>query len=141
MATSGPREGRSKLMTGVQVGAFVLLFLATFAALFIAQKVKSEPALVQIKRWPSPHFSPLNPNPRRRVSRFSFWLKQTDYVTVSIVDAKGNEIRRLGSHVFVHRYRPRHFAWNAMTNEGKLAPNGIYYIRVDLLHQQRSITL
>lgn len=124
-----------------QIGAFVLLFAATFAALFIAQRIKATPALIQIRHVSRPLFWPLDPNPRKRFWRLSLQLKKQDRITVGIVDSNGTEIRRLGTAITALRYRPLHFKWDGRTNAGRLASDGAYHARIGLSRQKRSMTI
>ena len=72
---------------------FVLLVVATFAAFFVAQRLKSAPQVAVIKKV-TRHFSP-NGDGRRDVSRIRVRVRKDDDVTISIVDANGTEVKRL----------------------------------------------
>ena len=74
---------------------FVLLVAATFAAFFVAQRLKSAPQVAAIKKM-TRHFSP-NGDGRRDVAGIRVRVRKDDDVTISIVDDTGTEVRRLAS--------------------------------------------
>ena len=76
---------------------FVLLVAATFAAFFVAQRLKSAPQVAVITQM-TRHFSP-NGDGRRDVSRIVVRVREDDDVTLTIVDAANNDVRRLATGV------------------------------------------
>jgi hypothetical protein len=120
---------------------FAVLALATFGAFFVAQRLKHNPAVVQDFHRSPAAFSPNNDG-RLDSERITFAVKQPDDVTVDIVDHTGEPIRRLVSdrHLAAYRKIPT-LRWNGKTDAGKLAPDGIYRVRVILRSQDRSVTV
>lgn len=119
--------------------AFALLVVATFAAFVVTQKLKSSPPLVVRPRIYEV-FSPAR-DARVRQAKISFWIVNSDDVSVSIVDGEGRIVRRLvdGRHL-ARRVRIR-LAWDGRTDAGTVAPDGRYRVRVALIHQARTIDL
>src|SRR4051812_33393235 len=108
---------------------FVLLALATVGAFVLTQKLKRSTPVVERVFFPR-YISP-NGDHRKDTATIRFDTRKRDYVTVSIVDESGNEVRRLanerrlrrGTHVFV---------WNGREDSGRIAPDGDYRLRVTL---------
>ena len=118
---------------------FVLLVVATFAAFFVAQRLKSAPQ-VAIIRQVTRHFSP-DGDGRRDVSRIRVRVRKADDVTISIVDADGTEVRRLARAVPAVRGRAVRVAWDGKTETGARAPEGLYRVRVSLRRGGRAVIL
>lgn len=119
--------------------AFGLLVIATLGAFVVTQKLKSSPPLVV-----RPHvfavFSPAE-DARVRRARISFWIVNSDDVSVSIVDEEGRIVRTLvDGRPLAKRTRIR-LAWDGRTNDGAIAPDGQYRVRIALIHQGRTIDL
>lgn len=126
-------------MTRLARIAFGLLVLATLAAFVVTQKLKSSPPLVV-----RPHiFSVFSPAPDARVTRarISFWIVNADDVSVSIVDDEGRIVRRLADGRHLPKRKRIVLSWNGRTDDGALAPDGSYRVRVALIHQGRTIDL
>jgi len=126
-------------MTRLARVAFAALVLASLGAFVVTQKLKSSPPLVV-----RPHiFSVFSPTPHARVTRarISFWIVNGDDVSVSIVDGEGRIVRRLadGRHLPAHRRLV--LWWNGRRDDGTVAPDGSYRVRVALIHQGRTIDL
>jgi hypothetical protein len=135
--------------------AFAALLAATVAAFFITQHLKVSTPLVTGVRGPSPAvFNPLAgttcgdpPVDFRRTAVSFYLLHRSDDVDVYIVDQGGNIVRTLAAGV--HMQGGAHpvpawrklFVWNGREDSGRLAPDGIYYVRVALIHQGRTVTL
>jgi len=119
--------------------AFAVLAVATVAAFFVAQKLKSAPAVV-LDPVATPFFSP-NGDEAKDVARISFGLKENDTITVEVVDDKGDVVRTLADDSLRRRYRKLAFTWNGKDDAGKLAPNGVYRVRVTLRNRGRNLTL
>jgi hypothetical protein len=126
-------------MTRLARLAFAVLVLATLGAFVVTQKLKSSPPLVV-----RPHiFKVFSPAPDARVTRarISFWIVNGDDVSVSIVDGEGRIVRRLvDGRPLVERKRLVLF-WNGRTDDGAVARDGSYRVRVALIHQGRTIDL
>jgi hypothetical protein len=118
---------------------FGALVIATFGAFFLAQRLKNAPSVVQGFTL-TPVFSP-NHDGRKDLAHLSFKLKDTDDVTVSVVDHAGDEVRVLADDRRLAAYTPTRFAWNGRTDAGAMAPDGSYRIRITLRREGRSITL
>ena len=81
---------------------FGVLVVATFAAFFVAQRLKNAPSVVQAlkiatgvhQKGDPPAFSP-NGDGRRERARITFRLKKADDVTVHILNADGDQVRKL----------------------------------------------
>ena len=119
--------------------AFVLLVAATFAAFFVAQRLKSEPQVAVLKRL-TRHFSP-NGDGRRDVSRIRVRVRKDDDVTISIVDEADDAVRRLATAVPADADRAVRVRWDGTTDEGGRAAEGVYHVRVALRRGGRAVTL
>jgi flagellar hook assembly protein FlgD len=140
------------------VAAFVALAIATVAAFFVTQHLKVATPLIQGRPAPAPnHINPIDGGfcPRRngkgvvqlvnfKRMQISFWLQnRSDNVTVQIVDHNDVPVRTLASDVFMRARPPkRHkFIWNGRRADGSVVPAGVYYVRVSLRHQGRSLLI
>ena len=120
---------------------FAALVLATLGAFVIAQKLKSSPPLIRTPAFNSV-FSPLTTTPGKpRRARISFWLVNADTVAVSIVDQDGTIVRRLATGDKVPEKVRTRWHWDGRDEEGRLAPDGRYRVRVALIHQGRTVDL
>jgi flagellar hook assembly protein FlgD len=75
--------------------------------------------------------------------KISFYLQnRSDNVTVQIV-RNDQVVRTIGNNVFMQARPPkRHpFIWNGRLADGSVAPAGVYYIKVSLLHEGRSLII
>jgi hypothetical protein len=139
------------------VAAFIALAVATIGAFFVVQHLKVATPL--INGFPAPYPSAINPVDGKvclrrnskgelvpvnfRRMKISFYLQgQADNVDVFILDSGLNPIRELpGSGVHMG-LRQRHlFVWNGREDNGSIAPDGNYYIRVVLVHQGREVEI
>lgn len=144
-------------MRHFQLGAFLALVLATIAAFFIAQHLKVSTPLISGVTPPSPaEINPLNAracyDPLRhervgRASQISFYLLHaSDKVDVYVVEATGGRVATLArarfmkASLFPHEV-PTYFSWDGREQNGEVAPNGSYYIKVHLIHQGRTVTI
>lgn len=139
------------------VVAFVALAAATVAAFFLTQHLKVSTPLVN--GFPAPVPSTINPvsggtcrlrnSHGRRVPvsfrrmRISFYLQNRgDVVIVSIVNSAGQVVATLpGSGRYMPTQQRRQFVWNGREASGRVAPDGVYDIRVSLVHQDRSLII
>lgn len=133
--------------------AFAALVAATVAAFFITQHLKvSTPLITGARFVPSPAvFNPLrgitcgDPAVYYGRTSISFYLlNRSDDVDVYMVDQGGSVVRTLASGVHMQggAHPVRHyFVWNGREDSGRLAPDGVYYVRVALIHQGRSVTI
>jgi flagellar hook assembly protein FlgD len=126
-------------VTRVAQIAFALLVVATFGAFFVAQRLKARtPLVLEVGSWPL--FSP-NQDGRRESTRWSFELKRDDQLSAWVVDDDGDEVRMLADGVQTDAYERTRFDWDGRTDEGTMAPDGEYRLRLSLRSQGRSITI
>jgi FlgD Ig-like domain len=137
-------------VTRVPVAAFVALVVATVAAFFITQHLKVTTPLINGSPVPVPALiNPLDGGTcqgvNHRFMRVSFYLlHRSDDVDVYIVDQNGTIVRTLASGRHMRRgvRKPDGlFGWNGREDNGSVAPDGTYYIRVSLIHQGRSVEI
>ncbi len=139
------------------VAAFVALAIATIAAFFVTQHLKVTTPL--IAGFPAPYPSSINPvngqvclrrNSKGELVPVSFkrmkvsfyLLNRADNVDVYIVDSDGDIVRELpgsGIHMAIKKRHP--FVWNGREDNGSIAPDGTYDIKVSLIHQGRSVLI
>jgi hypothetical protein len=130
--------------------AFGALVAATVAAFFVTQHLKVSSPLLQ--GFPSPTPATINPygatcqNGQQHSRMFiSFYLQhRADDVDVYVVDESGTIVRTLatGRHMRRNvRYPDGYFTWNGREDNGAVAPDGTYYLRVALLGQGRTIQI
>jgi FlgD Ig-like domain len=119
------------------VALFAGLVAATFAAFFVAQRLKTEPAIVKVGKV-TRYFSP-NGDGRKDRARFAFTLNERDEVRVNVLDADGNLVRRLRDNVRAEALKPVRMRWDGRDDAGLRAPDGRYAISVDLERQGRSV--
>jgi hypothetical protein len=145
-------------MRHFQLGAFGALVVATVAAFFIAQHLKVSTPLISGVTPPSP--AEINPLSRRScvdpvrrekvgpASKISFYLLHaSDKVDVYVVNQSGTRTiatlardRFMKASLFPHEV-PTTFVWNGREQSGSIAPDGIYYFDVGLIHQDRIVTI
>jgi hypothetical protein len=118
---------------------FGVLVIATFGAFFVAQRLKNAPSVVQ-QFMRTPLFSP-NRDGRKDRAHVTFKLKDTDEVTVSVVNHEGDEVRVLADDRHLPAYTPTSFVWDGRTDDGGRAPDGSYRIRITLRREGRSVTM
>jgi hypothetical protein len=139
------------------VAAFVALVIATIGAFFVTQALKVTTPL--IAGFPAPVPATINPvgggtcrlrDPRgllvptsyRRATVSFYLLHRADSVDVAIVKSDGTTIvdtLASGRHMRVKDRVP--FTWNGREADGAFAPDGIYYIRVYLIGQGRTLLI
>jgi FlgD Ig-like domain len=126
--------------------AFGALFAATVGAFFVTQHLKVTTPL--IAGYPRPVPNVIDPygarcggvdHSRMRVS--FYLLHRSDDVSVYIVDSSGTIVRTLASGRHMRIKRRILFVWNGREDNGALAPDGTYYVRVALLHQGRTVDI
>lgn len=127
--------------TAARIGAvaFAVLAVATGAAFFVAQRLKSAPAVI-LDPKATPFFSP-NGDKAKDVARISFGLKEDDTITVEIIDDKGDVVRTVAGDDSVRRYRTLHYRWNGNDDSRRRVINGVYRVRVTLRNRGRTLTL
>jgi hypothetical protein len=136
--------------------AFAALVVATVAAFFITQHLKVATPL--LAGFPRPVPAAINPvtgsecydpalgktlNYRKMTISF-YLLNESDTVDVYVVDRQGKSVATLATGMHMsggsHPVR-RQFTWNGREAEGALAPDGVYYVKVHLRRQARSVTI
>jgi len=132
------------------VAAFVALVVATSAAFFITQHLKVTTPLIAGAPRPAP--AVINPvdggtcqGVNHRLMKVSFYLlHRSDDVDVYIVDQNGTIVRTLASGRHMRRdvrTPDGLFQWDGRQDDGSIAPDGVYDIRVSLIHQGRSVEI
>src|SRR5436309_231207 len=99
---------------------FLLLLLATVAAFFVTQKLKSGQPVVErlaLQRF----FSP-NGDGRKEGARIAFRLPRGDRVTVDVVDLDGDRVRRLTDGASLHRGEHA-LLWDGRADDGTVPPD------------------
>jgi hypothetical protein len=120
----------------VALVTFVALVLATFAAFFVAQRLKSEPPVINVPRITTA-ISP-NGDGARDVSNIALFLKVADEATVDVVNLDGDRLRRLVDSVPMQPNRWRRMTWDGRGDDGRVVPDGQYRLRVALRDEGRS---
>ena len=139
-------------MTRLSTGAFAVLVAATIAAFFLTQHLKVTTPLIQGAPRPVPgvinplHGVPCMQGRNSGSTTISFYLQhRADTVDVFVVsDATGEIVRTVatGRHMRKDVRNPDGvFHWNGREDNGQVAPDGTYYFRVALIHQNRTIDL
>jgi hypothetical protein len=124
-------------LTRPAVAVFLLLVGATFGAFFVAQRLKGATPVVELRGATRP-FSP-DGDHVRDVKRFGIAVRKADRLTVDVIDSDGNDVRRLADDLAVEPFRPARVTWNGRTDDGGVAPDGFYQVRVSLRNTGRSV--
>jgi hypothetical protein len=132
------------------VVSFVALVLASAGAFFVVQHLKVTTPLLAGYPRPVPEFiDPYGAGTCGGINhssmKVSFYLQhRSDTVDVYIVDSSGTIVRTLATGVHMrggaHPARG-YFRWNGREDNGQVAPDGTYYVRVALLHQGRTVEI
>jgi hypothetical protein len=108
---------------------FALLVVATIAAFFVTQQLKSEfPLVIRFAAKPK-QFSP-NADRYRDATEVGFDLSEPATVSFSIMDSEGNEVRRLVDDSELAGDAKHRFRWDGRDDEGRQVPDGRYRMRV-----------
>jgi hypothetical protein len=124
---------------GLARAVFALLVIATAAAFFVTQRLKHAPTVVQ-QVGVYPFLSPLSIN-HHLSAKLSFRIKRADDVTVTIVDRSGEDVATLARDHPLAPYTQWSLRWRGRTDAGRIAPDGVYRIRVRLRREGRSALL
>ena len=137
-------------MTRLSTAAFAALVAATIAAFFVTQHLKVSTPLLQGRPRPRPAvIDPLHGVPcygrNNGSTTISFYLQhRSDDVVVSVVNQDHDIVDTVASARHM-RKGVRHpdgvFHWDGRLTDGRVAPDGTYYFRVALIHQNRTIDL
>jgi FlgD Ig-like domain len=137
--------------TRLSTAAFAVLVAASIAAFFVTQHLKVTTPLIQGTPRPVP--PAINPLHAVQCGRWnsgyatiSFYLQhRSDDVDVKVVDSSSGAIVRVlatGRHMRKGvRIPDGVFHWDGRLTDGRVAPDGTYYFRVVLLHQDRAVNL
>lgn len=131
---------RPALRLGVAV--FWALSLASFAAFFLAQRLKHTPTAVQQLKFDAAFYPQGGGNPAREA--ISFEIERRDLVTVRILNAAGAPIATLARERPLRAYTPSHLYWNGRRGAptgggapfGPLAAAGEYRVAVSLARRK-----
>jgi len=128
------------------VVAFATLVVATIAAFFITQHLKSSTPVIAGMTRPAA-FSDDGDGCLRHTS-INFYVKhRSDSVSVFVMDSEGDEVQTVASGVEMHKPTARHdkvrrtFYWYGREYNRQPAPDGTYYFRVALAEQGRIVDL
>jgi hypothetical protein len=83
-------------------------------------------------------FSP-NGDGRKDVADLALRMRQSDVVTVDLVEEAGDPVRRLATDREVGRSTVLALRWNGRTDAGSIAPDGLYRVRASLTRRGRSV--
>jgi hypothetical protein len=108
---------------------FALLVVATIAAFFVTQQLKSEDALVLRFAAKPQQFSPNGDGTRDR-SEVGFDLSRPATVSFYVLDGEGNEIRRVVDDRALAGDTKHRFTWDGRDDDGVPVPDGLYRMRV-----------
>lgn len=127
-----------------RLGAVVFgaLALASFAAFFLAQRLKHTPTAVQQLKFDAAFYPQGGGTPAREP--ISFEIERRDLVTVRILDASGAPIATLARRRPLGAYKPFHLYWNGRRSAstggaapaGPLAAVGEYRVAVSLARRK-----
>ncbi len=117
---------------------FLLLVVATIGAFFAAQRLKHQDPLLRY-RASDRAFSP-NDDGIKDTARIRFRLPEADDVTVTILDPDGGAVARIATNKPLGK-GAQVFRWDGRTDDGLLAPEDDYRVRVGLRNEGRTNTL
>jgi hypothetical protein len=136
---SAPAPGYAPRVSSSAVAraVFALLVVATGAAFFVTQRLKTSDPVV--KRLALQRFFSPNGDGRKETAGISFQLPNGDRVTVDVVDGGGDRVRRLadGRRLRAGTHR---LTWDGRDDRGRVPKDGTYYVRVVLREQGRAVT-
>jgi hypothetical protein len=115
---------------------FLALVAATFGAFFVAQRLKGATPVVGVRG--ALFFSP-NGDGRKDVTNLALRMKQSERVTVDVIDEAGEPVRRLATGRAVGPSTTLQLRWDGRTDAGTRAPDGLYRLRANLTRQGRSV--
>ena len=123
-------------MSTLARAVFLALVAATFGAFFVAQRLKGSAPVVELRgvRW----FSP-NGDGRKDTSAIRLRIRESDVLSADVVDEAGNVVRRLATEQRVTPSQALRLQWDGRSDEGGVAPDGLYRIRASLARQGRSV--
>lgn len=116
---------------------FGVLVLATSAAFLVAQRLKRSTPIIE-RVFYNRYLSPTCGCEKSHV-RIYFTLRDTGRVTATLVNSAGDDVRTLVDDRRLHK-GSHSYVWNGHTDDGTIAPDGRYRLRVTLRNQARSVT-
>ena len=121
-------------------GVFALLAVATIAAFFVTQQLKSECRARAALRRVAGVLLARTATACATAPRSGFDLSEPASVTFSIVDAEGNEVRRIVDDRERKAGDTKHrFRWDGRDDDGARVPDGVYRMRVVRRDESRVI--
>jgi hypothetical protein len=122
---------------------FGVLVAATFAAFFVAQRLKNSPSVIQDlsfeTRGQGNVFSPNGDGRRDRV-RAGLMLKDADHVTLTWIDSNGDAVKTVVDDRPLAAYtRLWGVPWDGTDQDGRPVPDGRYKMRITLRDEGRTI--
>src|SRR4051812_3068778 len=126
-------------MTLVARVTFLVLVGASFSAFFVAQRLKSTPPVIDVRKI-TRSFSP-NGDGKRDKNNISIRLRVADDATIDVVNLDGDRVKRLAESVPMKANRPLRLVWDGSTDTGTRVPDGQYRLRVTLRDEGRSATV
>ena len=120
---------------------FGVLIVATVAAFFVAQRLKNQPAVLQMSREYGGFTRVFSPNGdgRRDVFTVRFMLKRATRVTVEIVDQEGMRVATLTENQPAEQYKRITLRWDGQDDDGNPQPHGRYRLKFVLPDEGRSV--
>lgn len=120
---------------------FGVLIVATVAAFFVAQRLKNQPAVLQLSREYGGFTRVFSPNGDGRRDTFTvrFMLKRATPVTVEIVDEDGIRVATLTENQPAERYKRITLRWDGRDDDGNPQPHGRYRLKFVLPDEGRSV--
>src|ERR1044072_4469721 len=108
-------------MTIVARVTFLVLVGASFSAFFVAQRLKSTPPVIEVRKI-TRTFSP-NGDGQRDTNQISLRLRVADDATVDVVNLDGDRVKRLADNIAMQPNRPQRLAWAARGARGAAGPD------------------
>jgi flagellar hook capping protein FlgD len=114
------------------IAIVVGLLVATATAFAVTERLKLEDSPVLGTRI-SALFSP-----RIGEARIAFRLRREENIQLDVVDDQGRVVRNaVGSGVFGQAFHQ--FAWDGRNDAGKIVPDGLYHVQLQLKDEDRTI--
>lgn len=119
--------------------ALVALLVATAAAFAITERLKLTKSAIYGTEV-STTFSPKCGCASTRTASVRILLRRADTLNVEIDDSRGHEVALLAGGARYRRGEAK-FRWTGRTDGGRLAPDGIYRVRIHLIRQHQTYIL
>ena len=113
-----------------------MLLLGSVAAFTRTERLKLAPAPVAKPHYDR-HFSPVC-GCKRATSHLAFELRRAERIDVSVVDADGDHVATLAQGLDAPAGRVT-LEWDGRRDDGQVAPDGLYRLKVRLEADRRSI--